>query len=142
MRAEGGAYEAWLGRCVCVCVGVDGGGDVGAPVRLGCPAFPVGHRPHLRHLLQRADANPPHLLRLGLEAPHQFPLPVPRGFDDVQRQATGELFFGGGGRKNHHKNRKGSASAGFTYFKFYILLPAQTWFISKLRFLDSSPNQM
>lgn len=79
-----------------VCVGVDGGGDVGAPVRLGCPAFPVGHRPHLRHLLQRADANPPHLLRLGLEAPHQFPLPVPRGFDDVQRQATGELFFGGG----------------------------------------------
>lgn len=121
MRAEGGAYEAWLGRCVfvCVCVGVDGGGgDVVAPVLLGCPAFPVGHRPHLRHLLQRADADPPHLLRLGLEAPHQFPLPVPRGFDDVQRQATGELFFGVG--RNHHKTMKGcphrSASAGFTYF--------------------------
>lgn len=107
------------GVCVGVCVwrgeGVDG--DVGAPVRLGYSPFPIGHRPHLRDLLQRADADPPHLLRLGLEAPHQFPLPVPGGFDDVQRQATGGLFFGEGGRETITRIRRaphrGPASASF-----------------------------
>lgn len=66
------------------------GGGAARPVRPGCPAVPVGRRPLLRRVLQGADSHPAHLFRPGLEAPHQFPLPLHRRLHDAQRTAAGE----------------------------------------------------
>lgn len=65
--------------------GLYGGGSVGP----GCPPLALGRRPLLWGLLQGADPHAAHLLRPGLAAAHQLPLPVHRGFHDAQRPPAG-----------------------------------------------------
>lgn len=61
----------------------------GGAVRPGCQALPVGRGQVVRRVLQGADQDPPHLLRPGLEAPHQLPVPLHRRLHDAQRAAAG-----------------------------------------------------
>ncbi|GCC41745.1 hypothetical protein chiPu_0025593 [Chiloscyllium punctatum] len=61
-------------------------GGIAAPAAAHCNR---AGRPLLRRLLERSEPDSPHLLRPGLEAPPQVPLPLPDRLPDAERPPTG-----------------------------------------------------